>query len=313
MILIEKYLYHKDILIIKMKRKLIKQGTGGLTLYLPKKWIECHNLSPGDEIVIDNEDNSLVLSTENYRKFKNEITLHVNFKNQKRLRTILSSLYRRGYDIINLTSKERLPYFEIDNTVNSLIGFVLIKQSDNSITIQNTLSIDFEKVSNIIDKLFVTIKYLFLELIKTIEAITNNIDINQDNISNYQVSVMKLRDYCQRMIHVNKYEQNKSYEYNTIIFLMDKISNQIILLNSLLIKEKSINIENKKMIENIYGYYCSINTILNKEDLEEAINLNQKLNDLIHNSINNMGIYHQIVILSEYLFSLSSRIVGVLI
>ena len=42
-----------------MKRKLIKQGAGGLTLCIPKKWTEKANLKAGDEINLTEDENSL--------------------------------------------------------------------------------------------------------------------------------------------------------------------------------------------------------------------------------------------------------------
>ena len=43
-----------------MKRKLIKQGGGGgLTIYLPKKWIDENKLEQSNEIEITTIDNTL--------------------------------------------------------------------------------------------------------------------------------------------------------------------------------------------------------------------------------------------------------------
>jgi phosphate uptake regulator len=36
-----------------MKRKIISQGSGGLTVYLPKQWTKERKISPGDEVILE--------------------------------------------------------------------------------------------------------------------------------------------------------------------------------------------------------------------------------------------------------------------
>ena len=47
-----------------MKRKLIKQGLGGYTIYLPKKWIDRKGLKEGEEINVVETDAGLVIGSD---------------------------------------------------------------------------------------------------------------------------------------------------------------------------------------------------------------------------------------------------------
>ena len=44
-----------------MKRKLIKQGTGALTITLPKSWVSKYELKSGDEVEVDEQERILLL------------------------------------------------------------------------------------------------------------------------------------------------------------------------------------------------------------------------------------------------------------
>ena len=51
-----------------MKRKIIRQGSGGLTIYLPKKWAEEKGLRIGDEVDLKEAPYGLLVVPEKTRK-----------------------------------------------------------------------------------------------------------------------------------------------------------------------------------------------------------------------------------------------------
>jgi len=40
-------------LIMKWRKKIQKVGNGGLLVYIPKAWAECHQLKPGDYVTLE--------------------------------------------------------------------------------------------------------------------------------------------------------------------------------------------------------------------------------------------------------------------
>ena len=77
-----------------MKRKLKKQGIGGLTFYIPKKWIVKKGLEPGDDINIQEIQDKLVLSSEKIKK-KNQIEITLENQSKEFIRNYLNQLYDR--------------------------------------------------------------------------------------------------------------------------------------------------------------------------------------------------------------------------
>ena len=62
-----------------MKRKLIKQGSGGLTLCVPKKWVDVNKLEAGDEVEVVEEKGNLLMSSSKIEKtIKRELIIDQN-------------------------------------------------------------------------------------------------------------------------------------------------------------------------------------------------------------------------------------------
>ena len=69
-----------------MKRKIVQHGSSSLTVSIPYKWIQKYNLNKGDEINIEENGNSLILSSDN-RKVQNVKKIKVDDYFFKRFNT----------------------------------------------------------------------------------------------------------------------------------------------------------------------------------------------------------------------------------
>ena len=87
-----------------MGRKLVKQGAGGTTVCLPKKWIDRHSLKPGDEINITEEGRKLIINTSKSSQKRLEIDLGQSDKYL--IRWVISYAHNTGYDEIKINFKE---------------------------------------------------------------------------------------------------------------------------------------------------------------------------------------------------------------
>lgn len=290
-----------------MRRRLIKQGQGGLTMTLPISWVRKYNLTPGTEVELQDTEAGLLVSTEK-GKTKREITIIVGKENKSRLRTIISSAYRRGYDVITLKSSEKLSLIKINEVVDSLIGFIITEQDEKKAILQNVMKDDFESVESVINKFFQTIKYLqsvVLELSKK-----NKGELKE--ILELKSSVLKLRDYCQRMINLNQYGQDRAFEYHALILLAEKYSaNLVEVIQIKNNKTNKVNFEIKQ-IEEISSAYVDLYNSWLKKDLATALKLNGQVSilrkKLFVETKNNLT-----AVLVDNLFSFSSRMVAILI
>ena len=114
----------------KIKRKIIAQGLGGRTIFLPIKWIRENNLDTGDDVEISFEESGdLILSNIKKLRQPKEIFLEIEDVRKVSTRMIITNAYRAGFDIIKV--KFRGNYKQIEEIVkNHLIGFEVTKKND---------------------------------------------------------------------------------------------------------------------------------------------------------------------------------------
>ena len=84
-----------------MKRRIIKQGHNTLTITLPSKWVKKLNLKPGNEININEKENSLIINAQENIKEKST-TIDINDFTVPLLWRYFQSAYRSGCDEIKV-------------------------------------------------------------------------------------------------------------------------------------------------------------------------------------------------------------------
>lgn len=279
-----------------MKRKLISQGKGGYTITLPVDWIRKHNLNPGSELEVGEQDDQVLVSTSSGNR-KKEISVIIDFNNPSRLRTLLASLYRRGYDKIILTSKAQLPLKEINEVVDSLIGYVILEQGQKQVIIKDVMEDHFEEVGSIVNKMFLMVKNFQNEVL--------NNSIKHEDLLLLKKSLLKHRDYCQRMILINHFEGERAPEYYELVYILDKIAANYHDLSTLS-KIKTLASETKLQMD----LFSSIYSTYLKKEIDTALRLNQEISQLRKKLLFSAK-HPLLLVMIENLFTLSSRIVGV--
>ncbi len=140
-----------------MERKLINQGKGGLTLYLPKKWADRKGLKGGDSVQIAETETELVISCRTRGKYKIEV--NVSDDNRHDFYVLLSHCYRRGFDTIEFKGVTSSDVEKIKTlTHDLLLGFEVIETRKTSITIGNVSEPSGEKYEPLVQRLFFILK-----------------------------------------------------------------------------------------------------------------------------------------------------------
>jgi len=273
-----------------MKRKLIGQGrAGSVTVYLPKKWVDKQKLASGDEIFVDETNGNLLISSKEKKPEKKVMRTNLEEHDPSRLRTLIASAYRRGYDEITLTSKQTFSLVDINRVVDSLLGFVLVEQTENKVVIKNTISGEFENAASLINKLFFTAKTIAVMALEKKPS---------SQVEELKRSAIKLRDYCQRQIHLTTYKGDMSYEYHTLVFLLEKTAAEFFRYYTL---KKNADPSLVDLFQEIHSAYL-------KKDIQVAIRLSKKIDNLRNKALLESDAM-KLVILNR-LFSLASRLVG---
>jgi hypothetical protein len=141
-----------------MKRKLIKQGAGGHTIYLPKSWVDTHHLT---EVDIQELDGNLLISgVGNVQKTATSITLQGGTVSA--IRSLITNTYRLGYDLITVSfdSVEQLEILR-DIIATRLLGFEITKLEANQCIVESITEPAAEQFDVILRKMFFSITELF--------------------------------------------------------------------------------------------------------------------------------------------------------
>lgn len=244
-----------------MKRKVIKQGNGTLTVTLPKHWTEEIGLKGGDEIDLKEVEKGLLLSTEFHSKQK-AISFNIDNLERLSLSKLLIACFEQGFDNITLTfSKAKIKSWshgEEDITdlikffVARLIGFEVLSQTSTSITIGN-LSEKLTKFENILSRIFFLIEEYLQHLI---EAMKINDYSDLKNNENRHDNITKLVALGLRMVSEDtSHSKAESLNYFTILNYLDKITDFIRYAYKNTIKyNKKVSKETIKLAEKTFKY-----------------------------------------------------------
>jgi len=201
-----------------MKRKLIKQGLGGVTVSLPIKWVRDLNLEAGDEIDINETDKNLLISSSGKETIK-EKNIQLYDTDKKHLRSVIAAAYKAGYDEINIGFKNHPKLQDINDIINSFTGLELISQTKNTFKIKSFLKLSENETDSLIIKMFQIAKLIA----ETVDQDWNKVDTKylQTLLKSNQI---KLRDHTLRTIHQAKYKGDQSYDYYDFVTILEKLS-----------------------------------------------------------------------------------------
>ncbi|MGV8086967.1 MAG: AbrB/MazE/SpoVT family DNA-binding domain-containing protein [Candidatus Woesearchaeota archaeon] len=284
-----------------MRRRLIKQGMGGLTLSLPINWIRARNLKAGDEINIIEESDKLILNGTGESFKVKKILLFSD--NKHLLRTLLSAYYRQGYYEVSLEFKEKQPFKLMQDIVSSLRGYDIVSQEKHICIVRDMARDDHESSIILTTKLFQQINLLYTEIYTLLISGKTEYDILilRDNI-------MKNRDYVQRIIKIENEEY--AYELYVLVHAMEKISGEYFHL-----KDNRYKPEQLKELSKLNEYFNDAYRIFNKKNFSEASSFYLAIRKIISDhkekafsNTKNKELYNSEIIIIHNLLTIASRL-----
>jgi len=218
-----------------VKRKLIKQGGSGLTMYVPKKWIEKKGLKSGDELDVEEINGGLLLSTEKVAE-RRETSIQLTGSVESSTATMIMNTYRLGFDIIHVSfkNKEQLKY--IERTVRTrCIGFEITRKTEHSCTIESITEPAADQFAVILEKILHSITHMFEITLERAEGKEpfEHYDELEDRMQQYG-------NFCRRVIAKKQAIEGHAQLYWTFLTLINHAQRSIFLLNKwVLDKQKS--------------------------------------------------------------------------
>jgi|GEM_PF-2402527 len=216
-----------------MKRKVIKQGNGTLTITLPIEWTREMGLKGDEEIEVTVSDNRLLVESEHGKKEK-IISLDIDHLERLSFAKFIIACYEQGYDTIDVVfSKPHINSWShgkenvsdvINFFVSRLVGFEVLSQTKNSIKIGN-ISEKHLKFENILSRIFFLIEEYLSHLIEGLE--TNNYNDMKEGEKRHD-NITKLVALASRILHESdSFSRSESMNLFTILNILDKITDFI--------------------------------------------------------------------------------------
>jgi len=235
-----------------MGRKIIAQGTGGYTIYLPKTWVRKYNFRQGDELQVKEDGPQLIISSNTMPQ--KIATLTLNETNKKLIRTILSSYYRQGYTKLVLHGESlRLPMLQ--EIVSTLTGWELIPCKEGYI-IEDNVQIGKQSVHKAIIGLFHIINVLYASLESRSETAL------------FRRQAFRARDYAQRVI--TQQQEPDSYEQYSFVLGLEKIASSYYNL-----AKKRLNNDELAMLKEFHELFLDLYKVFLKKDSTQAHTLHK--------------------------------------
>ena len=181
-----------------MKRKVIQIANSTQLVSLPRKWSQKYGVQKGDEIDVNENKNTLIISTERV-KIVNELKVDVSGLLPILVDRFLARSYQKGYDRITIIFDSHEQLITIRNKVKELLGFEVMDISNSVCSIQSIsskLEIDFEPV---LRKAFIAV----LDMADTcLDAYEKSDKEVLENFYHKDFDVNKFCYFCLR--HINK-------------------------------------------------------------------------------------------------------------
>jgi phosphate uptake regulator len=236
--LIYKKLYFKA-----MKRKVVKQGTSTLTISLPSKWVGKFNLQSGDDVHVEEKDNSLLISCSNPHAIDKK-TINASELGPLVNRTILGA-YITGHDEIKLISQDKLS--DLRRVLTELVGFEMIEEGSNYCILRDISGSSDKEFDNLYRRSFLLLKTAAEESEGFVSS--NDMDGLNGLISRDQ-EVNKFTNTCLRHLNKRGYKEfTKTQMVFTVVQKLEEIGDEYKALFSRMVDE---NISFNDLLVNIY-------------------------------------------------------------
>ncbi len=230
-----------------MKRRIIKQKTA-YTLTLPVTWIREHNIQSKDEVDVEEEAGSIVITTEK-KPILEEVSLELEKSTSEYYRIMIENHYLKGYDIINLKYFDKTVFPIIQKIVSNLIGFEILEQNEKSCKIGATSPPSAEQFRSLLHRCFNIISYTQNTVKNDIQ---NEVFPNINEIEAQSNDARRFLLFCTRSLHkisiVNRKEESFMHLLLERLILIEH--NHYYLYKKI---HKNKNPKIRKKVKNIYN------------------------------------------------------------
>ncbi|MBD3318676.1 hypothetical protein GF342_02085 [Candidatus Woesearchaeota archaeon] len=180
-----------------MKRKVIQIANSTQLVSLPRSWALQHGVKKGQELNVDIQDSSLIISTASRESTPKTASIDVSGFHNRSMR-IIGAFYRAGYDELKVYFNNYQELQFIQNVVREgCIGYELIDQGKNFVRIKKVSDAIDEEFDHVFRRL---VMYIITMGRETYAAMQSHDKDQLRFVIDMDRGVNKFTDFCGRII-----------------------------------------------------------------------------------------------------------------
>ncbi len=214
-----------------MKRKIVRHGPSSLTISLPIKWAKQNNLQAGDEIDVLEDGSSLMVSGKG-KPVSKEITIDVKEPLMKRM---LFLPFVQGYDQIRYNYNSVKAMHFIENTIEYMYGFEIIKHKPDNLLVKNVTTINENEYSNMTHRLFHVACDMFDLLLRHMTEFDEEVLVQMKSLKK---SMVRIDLYCRRLINLESFHKTNNGSRYAIVRIVETLGDILLDMAEAVVREK---------------------------------------------------------------------------
>lgn len=232
-----------------MKRKVIQIAGSTQLVSLPRKWAKLHNIQKGDEIDVQENGTSVVISTDTAAAVeKAEIDI-TNLKSM--IPRYIHAMYKRGVDELKITFSDQTTLKIVQDSIGKeAVGYEILEHGKNHCTIRYVAG-NIEEFDSILRR---TLLMLINMADESLENIKSKDFVHLINVAFLEEANNRFTTICRR--YLNKSGSAKNYaKAGPIYFIvecLERIADQYKYTCKYLSKEANSSIVINKSVLDLY-------------------------------------------------------------
>jgi antitoxin component of MazEF toxin-antitoxin module len=274
-----------------MKRKVNRVGQNTLTISIPTGFVKKHNIKQGDELEIDEQGNTLLMSKETGSRPRKKASICLDKFNKFMTTRVLHELYRQGVEEIELTFNIQTLYDHKNNnevkledhikkTIDRFIGMEIVSQTKNKILLESLMNKEeYEKMDVVKNRIFFLIKEFTNEFVN---AMGEDFKRFHEKSYDYHDHIVKFMLYYFRMLNFSDMTEEQKQRVFGLYSVIDKCIDKIRHASEDVAVAKQTP-RLKKIVKDIFDIFLEMFEILHENcSFEKIGDIVQKRYALIH-------------------------------
>lgn len=242
-----------------MKRSVILMGGKTYVLSLPSQWIKKYRIQKGEELDIEEKDNSIIVRTERHPAGKE---LEVDFSVlQQMLSRGVGAIYKAGYSRAKIAfhGKEQLQKIE-ESLQRTLVGFEITKQAENYVLIESLTEVMVQEFPNSLKRIFYSLELMNQDLV---QALSSKDKALLKKVIDKDGQINRLADFCRRVINTGETQLlDKPHSLYYIVEQLERIGDLYKKIATLVLEQKmAVSKESLSLLEEINVLLVSYRTL----------------------------------------------------